>query len=88
MFDLHRNNNSKQTKASLAENNELDEHVDQAEKEHEDGNLIDSVHHSQIQICLLSFKQVLRVQVIEQFLDHNSKTKLNENCSLLHSSHS
>lgn len=65
MFDLHWNNNAKSTKASLAQNNELDEHVDQAEKEHEDGNLVDSVHHSQIQISLLSFKQVLRVQVIE-----------------------
>lgn len=44
-----------------------DEH-NNTKKEHENRNLIDPVHHAEIEVALLLFKQVGRIQVMQNFL--------------------
>lgn len=44
-----------------------DEYYD-AKKEHKNRNLIDPVHHAQVKRAFLLFKQVGRIEVVQNFL--------------------
>lgn len=40
----------------------------EAKQEHENGNLVDSMHHPQIQVALILFEEVDGIKVIQNFL--------------------
>jgi methionyl-tRNA formyltransferase len=49
-------------------------HHQETEQEEQDGNLVHSMHHTQIDILRTALEQIHRIQIVEELLEKHGKS--------------